>query len=324
MSKLKIFIAGHKGMVGSALFRLLQSPDIELITRDRKELNLINNDNVKNFFENEKIDQVYIAAAKVGGIHSNNSYPADFIYQNLMIQANIINNAFLTGVKKILFMGSSCIYPKNAKQPITENQLLTGKLEPTNEPYAISKIAGIKMCESYNRQYGESHDIDYRCIMPTNLYGPNDNYHPENSHVIPGLIYRFHEAKIKNLPNVKIWGSGSPKREFLYVDDMAKASIFLMNIDKKIYNEKISPMSSHVNVGSGEDISIKELALVIKEIIEFKGDIYFDKSKPDGSPKKLLNNNIINSLGFKPKVSLNEGLIKTYKEYLKSNNFKVI
>ena len=318
MSKLKIFIAGHKGMVGSALFRLLQSPDIELITRDRKELNLINNDNVKNFFENEEIDQVYIAAAKVGGIHSNNSYPADFIYQNLMIQANIINNAFLTGVKKILFMGSSCIYPKNAKQPITENQLLTGKLEPTNEPYAISKIAGIKMCESYNRQYGESHDIDYRCIMPTNLYGPNDNYHPENSHVIPGLIYRFHEAKIKNLPNVKIWGSGSPKREFLYVDDMAKASIFLMNIDKKIYNEKISPMSSHVNVGSGEDISIKELALVIKEIIEFKGDIYFDKSKPDGSPKKLLNNNIINSLGFKPKVSLNEGLIKTYKEYLKS------
>ena len=233
MSKPKIFIAGHKGMVGSALVRILKSQDFEIITKDRKELNLLNSQNVQNFFSNEKIDQVYLAAAKVGGIYANKTYPAEFIYNNLMIQNNVIHNAFLSGVKKLLFLGSSCIYPKNANQPIKEDELLKGKLESTNEPYAVAKIAGLKMCESYNRQFGVSHNIDYRCIMPTNLYGPGDNYNPENSHVIPGLIYRFHNAKLNNLEKVEIWGTGTPKREFLYVDDMARACIFLMNLEKK-------------------------------------------------------------------------------------------
>ena len=233
MSKTKIFVAGHKGMVGSALVFLLKDKNVEIITKDRNELNLLNQKDVQIFFNNTKIDQIYLAAAKVGGIFANNTYPADFIYENLMIQNNVIHNSFLSGLKKLLFLGSSCIYPKNANQPISENELLAGKLEPTNEPYAIAKIAGIKLCESYNRQYGISHGIDYRSIMPTNLYGPGDNYHPENSHVIPGLIHRFHEAKVKNLDSVTIWGTGTPKREFLYVDDMARASIHLMNIKKK-------------------------------------------------------------------------------------------
>jgi GDP-L-fucose synthase len=271
MFKTKILIAGHKGMVGSALFRLLKTQDVELITKDRKELDLLNYQEVQNFFESKKINQVYLAAAKVGGIHANNTYPADFIYKNLMIQNNVIHNAFLSGVKKLLFLGSSCIYPKDASQPVREEELLTGKLEPTNEPYAIAKIAGIKMCESYNRQYGKSHNIDYRSIMPTNLYGPGDNYHPENSHVIPALIYRFHKAKINNLKNVTIWGTGTPKREFLYVDDMARASIYLMNLDKNIYSEQTSSMCSHVNVGSGRDLAIKERAETIKEVVGFKG-----------------------------------------------------
>ena len=240
MSKQKIFVAGHNGMVGSSLVRLLKNKDVEIITRDRTELDLLNQEKVQNFFKNEKIDQVYLAAAKVGGIHANNTYPADFIYQNLMIQNNIIHNAFLSGVKKLLFLGSSCIYPKNANQPMKEEELLNGKLEPTNEPYAIAKIAGIKMCESYNRQYGKSHSIDYRCIVPTNLYGPRDNYHSDNSHVIPGMIYRFHEAKINNLESVTIWGTGRSKREFLYVDDMTDASIHVMNVDKKTYDEHTS------------------------------------------------------------------------------------
>ena len=318
MSKSKIFISGHQGMVGSALVRLLEKKDVELITKKRNELDLLNQQDVQSFFKNQKIEQVYLAAAKVGGIHANNIYPADFIYENLMIQANVIHSAFLSGVKRLLFLGSSCIYPKNANQPMKEEELLTGKLELTNEPYAIAKIAGIKMCESYNRQFGKSHGIDYRSIMPTNLYGPRDNYHPENSHVIPGMIYRFHEAKIKNLKRVVIWGTGTPKREFLYVDDMAKASIHLMNIDKKTYDEHTSFMCSHINVGSSKDLTIKELAETIKEVVDFKGEIYFDHAKPDGNPRKLLNSKRINNQGFKPETSLIKGLKKTYQEYIKS------
>src|SRR6056300_1354748 len=240
MSKSKIFIAGHKGKIESALVRILKRKKVKIITKEKKELNLLDQKKVQSFFKNNKIDQVYLAAAKVGGIHANNTYPAEFIYENLMIQNNVIHSAFLSGVKKLLFLGSSCIYPKYANQPVKENKLLTGELEPTNEPYAVAKIAGIKMCESYNRQYGSSHNIDFRSIMPTNLYGPGDNYHPENSHVIPGLIYRFHKAKINNLESVTIWGTGTPKREFLYVDDLAEASIHVMNLDKKIYDEQIS------------------------------------------------------------------------------------
>jgi GDP-L-fucose synthase len=317
MAKHRIFVAGHKGMVGSAIVRLLKNQDVEIITKDRSGLDLLNQDSVQKFFEHEKIDQVYLAAAKVGGIHANNSYPADFIYENLMVQTNVIHSAFLNGVKKLLFLGSSCIYPKYANQPMKEDELLAGKLEPTNEPYAIAKIAGIKMCESYNRQYGKSHSIDYRSIMPTNLYGPGDNYHPENSHVIPGLIYRFHKAKINNLENVTIWGTGAPKREFLYVDDLAQASIHVMNVDKKIYDEQTLSVANIINVGSEKELNIKELAEIIKEVIDFKGTINFDPSKPDGTTRKLLNSERINKLGFKPKTDLKEGLIKTYQDYLK-------
>ena len=318
MSKPKIFIAGHNGMVGSALVRYLKDQDVEIITIDRKKLDLLNQNNVENFFKKEKIDQIYLAAAKVGGIHANNTYPADFIYQNLMIQNNVIHSAFLNGVKKLLFLGSSCIYPNNANQPMKEDELLSGKLEPTNEPYAIAKIAGIKMCESYNRQYGKSHSIDYRSIMPTNLYGPGDNYHPENSHVIPGLIYRFHHAKIKNLSSVSIWGTGNSKREFLYVDDMVRASVHVMNIDKKIYEENSSPMTSHINVGSGEDLSIKELAEIIKEVVNFEGEIKFDPTRPDGSRRKFLDSRKINNLNFKSKISLKQGLVKTYQDFTRA------
>jgi GDP-L-fucose synthase len=317
MSKPKIFIAGHRGMVGSALVRLLQTQNVELITRERKKLNLLNQKDTENFFKCKKIDQVYLAAAKVGGIHANNTYPAEFIYENLMIQNNVIHSAFLSGVKKLLFLGSSCIYPKKTKQPIKEEQLLTGKLESTNEPYAIAKIAGIKMCESYNRQYGKSHSLDYRCVMPTNLYGPGDNYYSENSHVIPSLIYRFHLGKINNSKTIKVWGTGKPKREFLYVDDMAKASILIMNIDKKTYNKKISSICNHINIGSGKDCTIKELAETIKEVVGFKGEINFDTRKPDGIPRKFLNSKRINNLGFKPEISLKDGLIKTYKDFIK-------
>ena len=318
MAKPKIFVAGHKGMVGSAIVRLLKNQDIEIITKDRIELDLLNQGSVQKFFEHKKIDQVYLAAAKVGGIHANNSYPADFIYENLIVQTNIIHSAFLNGVKKLLFLGSSCIYPKYASQPMKEEELLAGKLEPTNEPYAIAKIAGIKMCESYNRQYGTSHNIDYRSIMPTNLYGPGDNYHPENSHVIPGLIYRFHKAKINNLESVTIWGTGTPKREFLFVDDLAQAAIHVMNVDKKIYDEQMSSEISHINIGSEQELTIKELAETIKEIIDFKGTINFDPTKPDGSPRKLLNSERITKLDFKPKTDLKEGLIKTYQDYIKA------
>ena len=311
MNKQKIFVAGHKGMVGSAIVRLLKSKNVELVTKDRKTLNLLRQDDVQNFFEKEKIDQIYLAAAKVGGIYANNNYPAEFIYQNLTIQLNIIHSAYLSGIKKLLFLGSSCIYPKNIEQPIKENQLLTGKLESTNEPYAIAKIAGIKMCESYNRQYGKSHGLDYRSVMPTNLYGPGDNYHPENSHVIPALIYRFHEAKIKDLPNVQIWGSGKPRREFLYVDDIARACIHVMNLEQKIYNKNTSKMCGHLNVGSGEDITIKELAETIKEVVKYKGQINYDLNKPDGTLFKTIDSKLLNNLGFYPKVSLKDGLMMT-------------
>ncbi len=320
MKKKKIFIAGHKGLVGNALVNQLKNENVKIITKTKKELNLLNQLEVINFFKKEKIDQVYLAAARVGGIYANNAFPAEFIYENLMIQTNVIHGSFKSGIKKLLFLGSSCIYPKHTKQPISEDQLFTGKLEPTNEPYAIAKIAGIKMCESYNRQYSQSHKIDFRSIMPTNLYGPRNSYHPENSHVIAALIYRFHDAKIKKKPKVTIWGTGKPKREFLYVDDMARASIFLMNLEKKIYSKKISARCSHLNVGSGEDITIKKLSNIIREIVGYRGKIVFNPNKPDGTMRKLINSQKIIKLGFRPKVKLKEGLQKTYNHYLELLN----
>jgi GDP-L-fucose synthase len=315
MKKSRIFIAGHKGMVGSALVRILQKQDVDLIIKEKKELNLLNQNDVQNFFKNENIDQVYLSAAKVGGINANNIYPAEFIYENLTIQTNIIHSAFLNDVKKLLFLGSSCIYPKNAKQPMQEEELLTGKLEPTNEPYAIAKIAGIKMCDSYNRQYGKSHEIDYRSVMPTNLYGKGDNYHAKNSHVIPGLIGKFHQAKINNESQVVVWGSGTAKREFLFVDDMADACVYIMNLNANNYYSCIKP-NNHINIGSGEEFTIKELAIIIKDVVEYKGDIKFDPTKPDGSPRKLMDSSRINKLGWYSKVVLKEGLSKTYREFL--------
>ena len=319
MKKKNIYIAGHKGLVGSSINKYLLKTKNNIITKNREELDLLSQSKVLDFFKKKKIDQVYLAAAKVGGIYANNTYPAEFIYQNLMIQTNIIHSSFLCGVKKLLFIGSSCIYPKNAKQPIKETELFNGKLEPTNEPYAVAKIAGIKMCESYNRQYGKSHGVDYRSIMPTNLYGPHNTYHPENSHVIAALIDRFHHAKIKKLSKVIIWGTGKPKREFLYVDDMTKAATYIMNLNKKRYYQLTKHMCSHINIGFGVDITIKELSENIREIIGFKGSIVFDKSKPDGTPRKLLNSKILNDFGFKPKITLREGLEKTYKDYLQFN-----
>tara|TARA_B100000902_G_C27298473_1_gene911432 strand:- start:243 stop:1223 length:981 start_codon:yes stop_codon:yes gene_type:complete len=322
--KIKIFVAGHRGMVGSAIVRELNKFDnITLVLRDRAELNLLDQKAVKNFFEKEKPDQVYLASAKVGGIHANNTFPADFIYQNLVIQTNIIHSAFLSGVSKLLFLGSSCIYPKHAPQPISENSLLEGALEPTNEPYAIAKIAGIKLCESYNRQYGISHGIDYRSVMPCNLYGPGDNYHEENSHVVPGLIRRFHEAKILGHSTVTVWGSGNVKREFLYVDDMAKASIFIMNYPTDQIKKVTDNMLSHINIGSGIDLSIAELAVKIAEVVEFKGTINFDKSRPDGSPRKLLDITKLQRMGWHPHINLNDGLQLAYNEFLKTDFNKI-
>jgi GDP-L-fucose synthase len=313
----KIYVAGHRGMVGSAIVRNLQSLGYQnIIGRTRAELDLTNQAAVAEFFAAEKPDQVYLAAAKVGGIHANNTFPAEFIYDNLMVQNNVIHQAFANGVKKLLFLGSSCIYPKLAPQPMNEDALLMGKLEPTNEPYAIAKIAGIKMCESYNRQYGESHGVDYRSVMPTNLYGPGDNYHPENSHVIPALIRRFHEAKVGNTPEVLIWGTGTPKREFLYVDDMAAASVFVMNLDKQIYDQHTDPMQSHINVGFGSDISIAELANAVSQAVGYQGKIDFDVTKPDGTPRKWMDSSRLNGLGWTPKVQLTEGLKQAYEEFL--------
>ncbi|OWS70374.1 GDP-fucose synthetase [Polynucleobacter aenigmaticus] len=313
----KIYVAGHRGMVGSSIVRNLAAKGFHnIVTRTHAELDLTNQAQVATFFEQEKPDQVYLAAAKVGGIHANNTFPAEFIYQNLMVEANVIHQAFEAGVKKLLFLGSSCIYPKLAPQPMAEDALLTGTLEPTNEPYAIAKIAGIKLCESYNRQYGQSHGIDYRSVMPTNLYGPGDNYHPENSHVIPALIRRFHEAKAENAPEVVIWGTGAPRREFLYVDDMAAASVFVMDLDKVIYDEHTEPMQSHINVGFGSDVTIAELASAVAKATGYQGKISFDPSKPDGSPRKWMDSSKLNGLGWDPQVELPVGLQSAYQAYL--------
>ena len=305
-------------MVGSSIVRNLQAKGLRnIVTRTHAELDLTDQQSVKAFFEQEKPDQVYLAAAKVGGIHANNTFPAEFIYDNLMVQNNVIHQAFLSGVRKLLFLGSSCIYPKLAEQPMSENALLTGKLEPTNEPYAIAKIAGIKICESYNRQYGDSHGVDYRSVMPTNLYGPGDNYHPENSHVIPALIRRFHEAKISNVPTVVIWGTGTPRREFLYVDDMAEASVFVMQLDKKTYDSQTQSMQSHINVGFGSDVTIKELAQAVAKAPGYQGKISFDPSKPDGSPRKWMDSGRLNRLGWKPIMDLESGLREAYSAFVK-------
>ena len=313
----KIYVAGHRGMVGSAIVRNLMAQGYSnIVTRTHAELDLTNQLAVKNFFESEKPSQVYLAAAKVGGIHANNTFPAEFIYQNLMMEANVIHQAFISGVKKLLFLGSSCIYPKLAAQPMAESALLTGTLEPTNEPYAIAKIAGIKLCESYNRQYGASHGIDYRSVMPTNLYGPGDNYHPENSHVIPALIRRFHEAKVANAPEVIIWGTGTPRREFLYVDDMAAASVFVMDLDKVIYDSQTELMQSHINVGFGSDVTIAELAIAVGHAVGYQGRINFDTTKPDGSPRKWMDSSRLNNLGWRAKIPLAQGLREAYQEFL--------
>ena len=314
----KIYVAGHRGMVGSAIVRVLKSQgQTNLVMRTHAELDLTDQQAVRHFFETEKPDQVYLAAAKVGGIHANNTYPAEFIYQNLMVQANVIDAAFHNGVQKLLFLGSSCIYPRLASQPMNEDALLTGTLEPTNEPYAIAKIAGIKLCESYNRQYA----VDYRSVMPTNLYGPGDNYHPENSHVIPALIRRFHEAKTSNAPSVSIWGSGTPRREFLYVDDMAFASVHVMQLPKAEYEQYTQPMQSHINVGSGSDVTIADLALAIAQTIGYTGQIKFDATKPDGAPRKWMDSSRLNALGWQAKVSLIEGLSVAYQDFIKPRTY---
>ena len=316
----KIFIAGHKGMVGSAIMsKLIDEGFSNIIKASRDILDLTDQSSVRDFFTSQKIDYVFLAAAKVGGIHANNSNPADFIYENLMIQSNVIKAAHDNGVKRLLFLGSSCIYPKNAKQPITENEILSDHLEPTNEPYAIAKISGIKLCESFNRQFG----TDFRSIMPTNLYGYNDNFNEINSHVIPGLIYRFHKAKINNESRVAVWGSGVALREFLFVEDMADASIFVMNLSKEDYRRVTMPMLSHINIGSGEEISIKELSMLIKEIIGFKGEIVFDENKPDGPLRKCVDSRIINNFGWSHKTSLEDGILKTYKWFINQESLRL-
>lgn len=318
--KTRVFVAGHRGMVGSAIVRQLElQGGCEIVTRTRDELNLLSQADVADFFATEKIDQVYLAAAKVGGIHANNTFPAEFIYENMMMECNIIHHAYKNGVQKLLFLGSSCIYPKLAQQPMTEAALLTGTLEATNEPYAIAKIAGIKLCESYNRQYG----VDYRSVMPTNLYGPHDNFHPENSHVIPAMLRRFHEATLNNASEVVVWGTGTPMREFLYVDDMAAASIHVMNLDYETYSAHTEPMLSHINVGTGIDCTIRELAETIAKVTGFKGELVFDTSKPDGTPRKLMDVSRLEKLGWKASVSLEDGLTQAYQWFLANQeNFR--
>ncbi|APM52722.1 GDP-fucose synthetase [Klebsiella pneumoniae] len=320
MPKKRVFIAGHNGMVGSALLRQLSKrDDIEIICRGRKELDLLDFNSVEAFFSSIKIDEVYLAAAKVGGIVANNTYPAEFIYENIVIQNNVIHSAHKFNVNKLMFLGSSCIYPKFANQPIKEDELLQGTLEPTNEPYAIAKIAGIKLCESYNRQYGR----DYRSVMPTNLYGTNDNFHPNNSHVIPALIRRFHEAKAASAEEVQVWGSGKPMREFLHVDDMADASIYVMDLEKSVWESQTNPMLSHINVGTGTDCSIKDLARIIADVIGYTGLITFDSTKPDGTPRKLLDVSRLRNLGWNHRIGLEEGLSLTYKWFVDNqDNFR--
>ena len=313
----KIYIAGHQGLVGSAIFRQLEERGFSnIIVRTHKDLDLTVQSEVQSFFQKERPDYVILAAAKVGGIHANNSYPADFIYQNMMIQSNVINSSFESDVKRLLFLGSTCIYPKAVEQPMREDALLTGILEPTNEPYAIAKIAGIKLCESYNRQYG----TDFRSVMPTNLYGINDNFHAVNSHVVPALIRRFHEAKINNDKEVLVWGSGHAMREFLYVDDMASASLFILGIDKDVYMSSTEPMLSHINIGTGKEISIYGLAELIKGVIGFSGQMIFDTSKPDGPPRKLVDSSRISSLGWESNTDLLDGITKTYDWFKKNAN----
>lgn len=322
MKPSKIYVAGHRGMVGSAIVRRLLAtghPSSGIVTRTHAELDLTDQQAVCAFFAAERPDEVYLAAAKVGGIHANNAYPADFIYVNLMIQANVIDSAFEHGVRRLLFLGSSCIYPRAVEQPMREDALLTGVLEPTNEPYAIAKIAGIKLCESYNRQYGVSHGVDYRSVMPTNLYGPGDNYHPENSHVVPALIRRFHEAKVTKAPVVMIWGTGTPMREFLHVDDMAAASAHVMTLPKVTYDQHTQPMLSHINVGYGADLSIAELAHAIRETVGYSGNIRFDTSKPDGTMRKLMDSSRLRSLGWRPTIDLTAGLAQAYRDFLEKH-----
>ncbi|EIQ7476433.1 TPA: GDP-L-fucose synthase [Vibrio parahaemolyticus] len=318
--KKRIFVAGHKGMVGSAIVRQFKNrTDVEIVTRDRTELDLLDQKAVDTFFANEQIDEVYLAAAKVGGIHANNTYPAEFIYQNLMMECNIIHSAHKHDVQHLLFLGSSCIYPKLAEQPMSESALLTGVLESTNEPYAIAKIAGIKLCESYNRQYGR----DYRSVMPTNLYGENDNFHPENSHVIPALMRRFHEAKDSGDTEVVVWGTGTPMREFLYVDDMAAASVHVMELDSETYQANTQPMLSHINVGTGVDCTIREMAETMAKVVGFEGDVVFDCTKPDGTPRKLMDVSRLSDLGWRYQVDLEVGLTKTYQWFLANqDNFR--
>lgn len=311
--KKRIYVAGHRGLVGSALLRALRKRDCtNILTRTHAELDLTDQAQVRAFFASEQIDEVYLAAAHVGGIHANSTYPAEFIYENLMIQSNVIHEAWRKGIRKLLFLGSSCIYPRLAEQPIREDSLMIGALEPTNEPYAIAKIAGIKMCESYNRQYG----TDYRSVMPTNLYGPGDNSHPENSHVIPALIWRFHEAKRSHADEVVIWGTGNPQREFLFVDDMADACIHVMELDRAAYEKHTKPALSHINVGTGDEVTIKELAETIGKVVAYPGKIVFDISKPDGTPRKLLDTSKLSSLGWTSSVRLAEGIKRTYEHFV--------
>jgi len=320
MSELKsIFVAGHRGMVGSSLVRHLNADSgVRVITEGREQLNLTDQSAVQRFFETNSFDEVYIAAAKVGGIIANNDYPANFLYENLMIQSNIIHAAFESGISKLVFLGSSCIYPRMATQPIEEASLLSGELEPTNEPYAIAKIAGIKLCESYNRQHG----TDFRSVMPTNLYGENDNFHPQNSHVIPAMMRRFHDAKIAGDRQVVVWGTGKPQREFLHVDDMAAATIHVMNLSKEQYRSETDERLSHINIGTGVDCSIGELAVLMREAIGFEGEITFDKTKPDGVTRKLLNVERLRRLGWHASISLQEGLERTYQWYLANKDLQ--
>lgn len=309
----KVYVAGHRGMVGSAIVRLLANqPEVTVLTRTHAELDLTSQSAVAAFMTTEKPDVVILAAAKVGGIHANNTYPAEFIYENLMMECNVIHQAFLAGVQRLLFLGSSCIYPKLATQPMTESALLTGTLEPTNEPYAVAKIAGIKLCESYNRQYG----VDYRSVMPTNLYGPHDNFHPDNSHVVPALIRRFHDAKLANSPEVVIWGTGEPMREFLHVDDMAQASLFVLHLAADVYQANTQPMLSHINVGTGSDVTIRQLAETIAEVTEYQGKIVFDTFKPNGAPRKLMDVSRLATMGWTASISLRDGLKNAYDWFL--------